>query len=368
MNNYRVLLKDLRRDIFALQPQRLTYLILQTTISFAAVWLIVNGDLSWAANTILALVIGHCWGINGLAAHEVLHGSVVRNRKLQDFYAFVGFLPFLISPTFWRYWHNGLHHAHTQKLLQDPDAYPTNRIFKHSKFMQWMFPFTPGSKYKRSYLYFFFWFSFNVQVAQFYFRFRNNMFEKLNHTRVNVELAIALVLTAAFLYWTGPANWLFVAVIPFFVQNYLVFSYISTNHNLNPLTKENDPLVNSLSVTNHPVLEFLHMNFGYHVEHHLFPNMSPAFAKDVHKALKAQYPDAYQVMPKWEAVKKLYQTARIYKNHTTLMHPETGEVFPTLGSPVSDVQVPVTIDASTVVAATPSRPQPFVDDAPSLSL
>jgi fatty acid desaturase len=334
MQNYRLLLRELPKDVLKAYPLRLMYLGVQTLVSVLAVAAIVELRLAWPIDLALALVIGHCWGMNGLAGHEILHGSVVRNRGLQDVLGFVSFLPFLISPTFWRYWHNNQHHSHTQKLLKDPDAYPTHRIFKHSKFMQWMFPFTPGSKFKRSYLYLFFWFSFNVQIAQFYFRFRNDMFEKLDHRRVNYELALGIALTFAFLAYAGPSHWLFVAVVPFLVQNYLVFSYISTNHNLSPLTKENDPLANSLSVTNHPILEFLHLNFGYHVEHHLFPSMNPRHAKAVHQILKKHYPETYQVMPKWQALKELYRTARIYKNHNELIHPLSLEVFQTLGPQV----------------------------------
>ncbi len=330
--NYRALLKDMPKDVMGLRPLRLGFLLIQTIVGLTAVALIVGTDFALPWKIVLSLIVGHCWGMNGFASHEILHGSVVRNKTLQDVLAFFAFLPFLISPTFWRYWHNTQHHTHTQKLLQDPDAYPTYRIFKHSKFMQWLFPMTPGSGHKRSALYLFLWFSVNVIIAQVYFRFRNNMFEKLNHKRVNFELALAAVIAVVYLYLVGPSNWFLACVIPFLVQNYLVFSYISTNHNLSPLNKENDPLYNSLTVTNHPILEFLHLNFGYHVEHHLFPTMSPANAKYVHAALKKNYPDTFQVMPKWKALVQLYRTPRVYKNLTELIHPETLEVFPTIGA------------------------------------
>ena len=85
----------------------------------------------------------------------------------------------------------------------------------------------------------------------------------------------------------------------------------------------------------------MHLNFGYHVEHHLFPSMNPRHAKAVHRLLKKHYPDTYQVMPKWQAMKELYRTARIYKNHNELIHPLSLEVFATLGP-----QVEVSIDSS----------------------
>jgi fatty acid desaturase len=119
-------------------------------------------------------------------------------------------------------------------------------------------------------------------------------------------------------------------VLPFLIQNYMLMSYISTNHNISPLTNVNDPLANSLSVKVHPVLEFLNINFGYHVEHHLFPTVSAAHAKTIHKELLRQFPNDYKIMPKWQAMKLLYRTSRVYKNAHTLIHPHTGETFPTL--------------------------------------
>lgn len=155
--------------------------------------------LPWYANLSLSLVIGVAWGMSGLLAHELLHGSIVRSKKLQNAYGFMALLPYMISPTFWRYWHNNLHHSHTQKMAMDPDAYPTQRLFKHSKFAQWMFPVSPGSGHKRSYLYFFFWFSVNVMVAQMYFRFRNKAYAKLNHSAVNRELFLSIAIMAGLL-------------------------------------------------------------------------------------------------------------------------------------------------------------------------
>jgi fatty acid desaturase len=286
--------------------------------------------MAWPMKAMLGMVIGVCAGALGFFAHEVLHGSVVRNRKLQDLLGFVGFMPWFISPTFWRFWHNQLHHGKTQAIITDPDAFPTLKIFKHSKFMNFMFPFTPGSGHKRSYLYFFFWFSFHVLVAQSYLRFRNSVFEKLNHRRVTTEMLIQLGIWTAILAVVGFSNIVWTFLIPLAIQNYFAMSYIATNHNLNPLTRVNDPLVNSLTVTNNPVFEFIALNFGYHVEHHIFPTINGFHAKKIHALLKREFPNQFMHMPKWRAVRALYKTARIYKNHTTLVNPETGQTYATL--------------------------------------
>lgn len=323
---------QLPQDVFKPNPWRMGWFFSYSALAVACFCAIGFLDPAWPIKALLGAVAGFCFGSLGFFAHEVLHGTVIRNRFAQDAISFFGFAPFFISPTFWRYWHNQLHHGKTQSTLQDPDAYPNMRVFKSSKFMQFMFPFTPGSGHKRSYTYFLFWFSFHVFVAQTYLRFRNSLFDRLNHRRVTIEFTAQVLLVLTVLFLTGPSNLLWTFVIPLFVQNYYVMGYIATNHNLSPLTRVNDPLVNSLTVTNHPLLEMLQLNFGYHVEHHIFPSVSPKHAKKIHELLKKEYPTQFQVMSKYEAMKALYQTARIYKDSKTLMNPETGKTYPTLGS------------------------------------
>lgn len=324
------LYKKLPAKLFEPVPYRMLWMVGYVAVALVCAFTIKSGDFPWYVNALLGVLMGTCYGALGFFAHELLHGSIIKNRKIQDFFGFFCFMSFFISPTFWRYWHNQLHHGKTQAIISDPDAFPTLKIFKHSKFMQAMFPFTPGSGHKRSYTYLFFWFSFHVFVAQTYLRFRNSLYDRLNHRRVTIELAAQIIIWGAFLMYLGPQNLIWTFVIPFMCQNYFAMSYIATNHNLSPLTKINDPLVNSLTVTNHPVLEFLHLNFGYHVEHHIFPTLSGVHAKKVHALLKAEFPETFQVMPKSKAMMQLYKTARIYKNSKTLIHPVTLKTFPTI--------------------------------------
>lgn len=334
MGFYRqALIPHLPADLFELNPGRLVWWTCFAAIACGSYLAIVHLNLHWTAKLALGVAIGISNGVLTFVCHEVGHGSVVKSKKLQDFLIIFGTMPFFISPTFWRFWHNKMHHGRTQQVIWDPDAFPKLRIFKGSRFVQNIFPFTPGSGYLRSYAYFFYWFSFHNFVAQTYLRFRNSVFESMDHRRVSIEFGFQCLLAISLLAWAGPSNWLWVLLVPILAQNYFVMSYISTNHNLSPLTKHNDPLENSLSVTNHPAFEFISLNFGYHVEHHIFPTVSGKHMKKVHKKLVELFPNDYQVMPKWKAMKALYSTPRIYRSDYELIHPETQAVAPTLGTP-----------------------------------
>jgi fatty acid desaturase len=327
----RELSKEMPKELFKKEPMRMKYAVMFYAGIIGIVYSILSSNLPIYVVAPLSILMGILSAGSTFLGHEVLHGAIVKNKKLQNFIGFFAFAPFLISPTYWRFWHNTLHHGNTQLLYKDPDAFPTKMIWKRSKFMKWAFPLSPGSGYIRSYFYFFYWFSFQAVLNQIYMRFGNKMWDKMNHKKVTMEFTAQLVMFVAYINFIGPANWIWLLVVPFAVQNYTVMSYISTNHNISPYTKINDPLVNSLTVTNNPILEFLNLNFGYHTEHHLFPAMPMSSAKKVSAKLKEKYPDKYKIMPKSEALKRLYATPRIYKNRDILIHPVTGKEYATLG-------------------------------------
>jgi fatty acid desaturase len=128
----------------------------------------------------------------------------------------------------------------------------------------------------------------------------------------------------------GPRAFLYAFALPLVMANVVVISYILTNHSLSPLTEVNDPLVNSLSVTAHPIIEKLHLNFGLHVEHHLFPSMSSRHAPLVRDLLVARWPERYQSLPLFTALRRLYATPRVYRTDTTLVDPLSGREADTI--------------------------------------
>lgn len=324
--------KVLPETIFKRTPSRVAYFISYLSINIFLIYSVVTLDPAWYYKLLAAFVIGQLNAGIGFFAHETLHGSIFKSRFLQNVIGTIGLAPYLVSPSYWRFWHNTLHHGNTQLLYKDPDAFPTLSVYKRSKFMRAVFDLAPGSKNPLSYFYFFYWFSFQSVLNQSYMRFKNKMWANMDHARVSKEFFPLIIAAAAFVYWVGAANFLWLVFIPFCIQNYVILSYISTNHNISPLTKINDPLENSLTVTTNPVSDFFHLNFGYHVEHHLFPRVSCQHSKTIHKHLKAMYPDKYKYMPKWKALVYLYQTPRIYKNNEELINPKTLQTYPTIST------------------------------------
>ena len=322
--------KFLPEEVFHRNPARMGYFFTFLAMNISLIAFVMMMNPAWYIKLAVAFAIGQLNTSLGFFAHETLHGSIVKSRFLQDAIGTICLTPFFVSPTYWRFWHNTLHHGNTQLIYKDPDAFPTLSVYKRSKFMRFVFDLSPGSKNPLSYFYFFYWFSFQSIMNHSYMRFKNKMWDNMDHAKVTREFIFIVVALESYVYFVGSENFLWLVLIPFLVQNYSILSYISTNHNISPLTKVNDPLENSLTVTTNPIQEFFHLNFGYHVEHHLFPRVSCAHSKKIHRLLVEKYPTKYKYMPKWKALKYLYQTPRIYKNSTELIHPKTLETHPTI--------------------------------------
>ena len=336
---------------FAPVPSRLAWLTLHLAVIAAGIVALARGVGGWWAAPAIALVIGHSFAGCAFVGHETMHGTVVRARTLRAVVGWIAFLPFTLSPRLWVAWHNKTHHGHTMSETHDPDAYPTLAVWRTSRAARFADAVSFGARRPLGILTLLV--GFTGQSSQMLWRW-----SKTALTRRQRRLAIAETI-AGFAVWLaigvalGPIKILFAFVLPLVVANAIVVSYILTNHSLSPLTDVNDPLVNSLSVTLPGWLMRLHLQFGLHVEHHLFPSMSSAFAPLVRQQLIARWPERYQSLPLLTALRRLWRTPRIYAAPTRLHDPRTGleaaTLQPGVALPAEDQG-----ESATVSGGTPS--------------
>lgn len=291
-------------------------------IVLGLIYLNLGQDQSWYFQLLSGVIIGVMAGMISHITHNILHGTVVENRQLQTFLAFWGFLPHWLSPTFYRYWHNYLHHTFTQKHITDPDAYPSEFLYENSNFFRQMYKALPGSGHPLSYFYFFHSFTTHSQVNQFIQRFKlKKQYKKLNGRLVNIQLVLQALILFPLVFFLAKTNFFFLVLLPFAICNYMIMSYIATNHALRPLTPTNDPLANTLSVKAGPLSNFFCRNMAFHVCHHLYPHVNPRYYPEIDKVLRLNFAVDYKCVPKFSAMKMLYSTPRIYKDERTVAHP-----------------------------------------------
>jgi fatty acid desaturase len=279
---------------------------------------------------LLSLVIGHSFACLTFLAHEILHGTVVRNRLARGVVGWVCFLPFTLSPRLWVAWHNRAHHGHTMIAGEDPDAYPTLDAYQRDRSSRLVADhFTLGRGHVLGFLSVFVGFSAHSTHMTLSAR-KYGFLSRRDHIASLAEKALGVLLWTALAFALGVVPFLFAYVLPMLVANALVLAFILTNHSLSPMTEVNDPLLNSLTVTVPRWMELTTLNFGYHVEHHVFPAMSPRHAPAVSKILRERWSDRYQSMPLLVALRRMLDTGRVYKDATTLCDPRSGREWPTL--------------------------------------
>jgi fatty acid desaturase len=315
---------------FAPARSRALWIPVHYAIIAALIWALASGRVPWPLWPVVSLAIGGSMGGVTFVAHEALHGGVVRGRSLLRIVGWLGFLPFCISPQLWMAWHNRVHHNHCGQPGIDPDMYPTLAEYQTHRGARVMADYF-GLGRRRLAGAASLMFGLTGQSLQVMYRARRiGMLTRPLHRRAIIESLAGVAVWAAVASLVGGTAFVFVYVVPLIVANMIVMTFIVTNHNLSPLLPVNDPLVNSLSVTLPRVLEWLTLDFGFHVEHHLFPTMSTRHGRTVREALRAQFPGRYQSLPLSAAIRRLHHTARVYRDDTTLIDPHTGQTWPTL--------------------------------------
>lgn len=315
---------------FAPVPTRLVWLAVHLAVIAVGITAIARGVGGWWAAPLWSLLVGHSFAGCAFVGHETLHGAVVRHKRLRHVIGWICFLPFTLSPRLWVAWHNRVHHGHTGLVDVDPDAYPTLEQYRGSRLAQVADYFSVGRGR---------WFGFVTpiigftgQSSQMLWRWARQSGEMDTRERrwtiFETFLGMSVWLGLAFV--VGAAHFVFAFVLPLLVANVIVVTYILTNHSLSPLTDVNDPLLNSLTVTTPRLVSWMHLDFGLHVEHHLFPSMSSKHAPLVRKELLARWPERYQSLPLFTAIRRLMSTARVYSQPTELLDPLSGRAFPTL--------------------------------------
>lgn len=327
----------LPRETFEPARSRLAWLPVHLAVITMATIGIASDRMPWPLVPALSLAIGLSFAGLTFLGHETLHGGVVRGRLswLRPIVGWIAFAPFTLSQQLWVVWHNRVHHANTQRIGADPDMYPTLEKYRRNALNRFSIDnFALGGRRWRGILSLLFGFTVQSKHMLFVGKSRLGM-SNAEFRRSILETVLAVAVWVAVAVVIGFVPFLFAYVLPLAIAGAVVMGFILTNHGLSPATEINDPLVNALTVTSPRFLDWLTLDFGFHVEHHLFPAVSGRHARVVREELLRTWPTRYQSMPMLRALRRLHETGRVYKDATTLCDPKSGGEWPALGAPGS---------------------------------
>ncbi len=235
-----------------------------------------------------------------------------------------------MPPTQWKNLHNQVHHNNTNSI-KDPDR---NYLYEQPKtWGKWIHHlFAPSSEVN------FFWLLFGMGTAWGVHNFRNltsvlfapggnanyvpaAFTVKIQDRRkIVLELLAILIIHLSILFYL---KFQLVPVVlgyflPIFIGHAIGMFYIYTNHLICPMTGINDPLVNSVSLKIPKIFNLLHLNFSYHTEHHIFPDLNSDYYPLVQELLLTHYPEKFNLIPALDAWSLLLHTPRHYQDENTL--------------------------------------------------
>lgn len=313
----------LPEHVFAREPWRLMYAGVLILIIIACGWGAMQTP--WYIALPLAVLAGNCYAAFMFFGHEVAHGAVIRSRRVQELILYLCCAPYCLSPKLWRVWHNGVHHGHANVPDRDPDHFGTlERYQTLGRWRRFVTSLAPGSGNPLSIFFPFLFFTAQCQGVLWIDSKDNSDYASLRRWRAKLDSFAMLsgwVLLGILTGWPGA---LFVVIIPMLTANFVLMSYIVTNHLLRPLGEKPSSIDGTMGVTTLGILDLVHFNFSHHIEHHLFPATSSRHYPKIRAILRELAGDRYIAPAHWWALYVLYRTPRVYDGYTELVEPVSG--------------------------------------------
>ncbi|MGC1310110.1 MAG: fatty acid desaturase [Phormidesmis sp.] len=325
----------LPKEAFEPDPSKLLILLINLAILLVG-WAIAAQLKHWPIYLLwlylpFALVMANSVIVLLFVGHDLMHGSVIRNRRLAYIITLFSQAVLWMPPTLWKHVHNRVHHSKTNSL-EDPDR---NYLYQQpNAFGKWMQnAWTPSSEvsipgftlgmmgawgvYGLRHLVAVLFFSqkdCNHVTAQFKINAKDRR-------AIVAEFSLIVLLHLALLSYLqfNPIALLLGYFLPIGLGYAGLIFYIYTNHLFRPMTEVNDPLINSVSLHVPKLFDVIHFNFSYHAEHHIFPGLNSDYYPLLRECIAELYPErmGYTVTAQ-AAWQSLFSTPRHYFDENTL--------------------------------------------------
>lgn len=315
------LFRELPKEAFLPTKQALVAPAIHTVFVFSCFVAIANTNNNLLF-VLLSLMAGHSVFCIGNHAHYISHNIALRNKHI-NYIAEAFFWAMSITPaTVWAKIHNQYHHRNTNRENDTfryftVDEKRTSRTFAH-------FLFYPNKHFKYNPL---------TLISYFYILFSHvlgALFPRAKDASSIVPTLPSYTVNERIKSWCEVALIATIQIVVFYIldqniEHYLlafiiVYStavaitslYLFTQHSLLPMEGDNHPLKSSMSIKPNSIIDWLHANVSYHVEHHLFESMNYKYYPMMSEILKSRYGKHYQMGSMTEIWKNL-QKIDIYK-------------------------------------------------------
>jgi fatty acid desaturase len=300
-------------EVFQPNPRRLWQLAAHSVIILACYWWIRRWPTTAPA---AAIVIGHSLSCFGFIGHEMSHNSIVRGRALKYALLMWSFGLNFISPSMWNRLHNDAHHGNAG-TPGDPDRpfLEDEAVTATAWYARLFYPSSGSWKTVLVFCHFISYLLRNM-AGVFYPADRKPSIitskpAYRSRERVWTALEIIWMLGLQYGVWlaAGATWWAFLwaSIVPLTLASAIIMGYVFTQHFLNSIEHDTDPISGTTSVIVPRWLDRLHCNFSFHTEHHVFPTMNSEYYPLVSAALQAEAGEDYTRISAAEAWRRLWR-------------------------------------------------------------
>ncbi len=317
----------LPKEAFLCEPKKILYISGYLVMLSVAYCLFRFMD-SLIVYLMLSCLIAHSLSCIGFLSHELSHNSITRNKRAKYFFEIISWGINLIPATLWDRVHNQTHHVQSN-TRNDPDRQfldfeKTSGTYLYTKIF---YPNKEFSKWNPIVAFHFIPYIFRNIISVFYskgskptvvpFKPKYSVMQK---AKIILELMFITALQIAIFNAVEQKvlAYIFAGPLSYVITSTILMTYIFTNHFLNPITEQSDPILGTTTVEVPSVLNKLHFNFSYHTEHHLFPSINSKFYPVLSTILRKKYTDRYNHLPLGEAWTQLWRNEEF-------ISPDTGK-------------------------------------------
>ncbi|MBS1963048.1 MAG: fatty acid desaturase [Bdellovibrionales bacterium] len=328
---------EIRKRVSALDPELPLRAKHPTQLALGAAWLAIAlalgvwnlaRETNWAIQLLSGIGIGIALSVLTFFNHELLHGSIVKSRRLAHVLAYPGFFVFALSPELWITWHNHLHHYHANQTGgYDPDlAGDWNRL-KNRKIGPPLVKYLmPGAGHPLVHVFNTMAFSLQcLNVTWLRSRERPELYRSMNRGLMVAETLAYYAIWIALFVALPFGKFFFLLLVPAAIVNAVVFNTVGLPHNMRPLTEDNLPMAATITLESPRIVNWMFFNFSYHIEHHVFPEANHSILPRIGAHLRREYSEEYTAVPHGRAIRAFYSTPRAYFDADHLFYPDTGE-------------------------------------------
>jgi fatty acid desaturase len=244
--------------------------------------------------------------------HEIGHGAVLRAGVWRSAAAALAAAPILFQPTFWTRVHD--HHHTYSNQVEDHDRRRISgrdevgeRLYEYRADNPWILFALTGAMHV-------------VYYGQMLYFLKGVLQFRVTRRRVLAELSLNVAAAIAFVAAIGWNLALFALVPCALLGSTLQSLYLVSNHLTRPLTTETDTLRTAVSVRLFG--DWSHLDFGRHVEHHLFPHAPGCDLRAVTALLRERHRTRFREGTVLGVLRELFRLPGYYLDNDVLTDQE----------------------------------------------